>query len=656
MPQLLADNLAALRETNPSLADRLARLGPADQLDLQPSRSGPPTVRVAGSDGVARLLHSAYDPLREAKALVDANLHPDALCYVLCGFGLGYAAAEMLDRLPDDAAVVAAEPSDALLAAAFGQHDFSAAIRARRLVFLTSPQLSHVHEQLGALNLHMAAGLRLVVWPAAEATAGPFFAEVRKAVTDYVAFARMTLVTVLINHEKTLVNVANNLGRYVTTPPMEILRNRFPGRCAVVISAGPSLNGSLPTLRRIADRVVLIAVQTALRPLLDAGIRPHFVTTLDYGEVGAKFFQDLPAGQLAGVHLVAEPKAHWKVVDTFAAAVEGTGRPAMISMNGNDSISLLLGDAAVGRDKLPPGATVAHLAFYLAQYMGCNPIVFVGQDLGFTHHSYYTPGTAIHRVWSGELNRFNSIESMEWQRIVGDPADRRELPDIFGQPIYTDEHMFVYLQQFERDFAAAARAGQRIIDATGGGVRKAGAEIMDFGRVAEQFAAEPLPADALAYRTTANWNDSSRLPAAVAAIERRIAQISQLAEVCGRTMDLLARLVELLPIDLAAFNRTVKEIDTQRDWVREHDDVLRTVALAAQVAEYRRFTADRSLRVQGVEGLDKRRIQLARDQAYVSAIRDGCKRMTEILREALARVKDDAGTPGRRDAGTGEAT
>src|ERR1035437_8502318 len=117
MPQLLADNLAALHQTNPPLADRLARLGPADQLELQPSRSGPPTVRVAGGDGVARFLHSAYDPLREAKALVDANLRPDALCYVLCGLGLGYAAAELLDRLPDDAALVAAEPNDAVLAA-----------------------------------------------------------------------------------------------------------------------------------------------------------------------------------------------------------------------------------------------------------------------------------------------------------------------------------------------------------------------------------------------------------------------------------------------------------------------------------------------------------------------------------------------------------
>ena len=636
MPQLLTDNLAALRETNPSLADRLARLGPADQLELQPSRSGPPTARVAGADGVARLLHSAYDPLREAKALVDANLQPDALCYVLCGFGLGYAAAELFDRLPEEAAIVAAEPSDAVLAAALGLHDFSAAIRAGRLVFLTSPQLSHVHEQLRTLDLHIAAGLRLIAWPAAEETAGPFFAEVRKAVTDYVAFARMSLVTVLLNHDKTLVNLANNLGRYVSAPPVDILRNRFPGRCAVVVAAGPSLSSRLATLRRIADRVVLIAVQTALRPLLDAGICPHFVTTLDYGEFGARYFQDLPADQLANVHLIAEPKAHWKVVDTFVAAVERAGCQPMISMNGNDSASLLLGDAAVPRDKLPPGATVAHLAFYLAQYMGCDPIVFIGQDLGFSNHSYYTPGTAIHRTWLGELNRFNGIESMEWQRIVRDPIDRRKLTDIFGRPIYTDEQMFIYLQQFERDFAAAS---QRIIDATGGGVRKAGAEIMDFDRVAEQFATEPLPVDALAYRTQANWGDGSRLPAAAAALEHRLEQIGQLAEVCERTIKLLARLVELLPTDLAAFNRTVKLVDKEHEWVREHDEVLRTAALAAQAAEYRRFTADRALRIQGVEGLDKRRIQLARDQAYVSAIRDGCKRMTEILGDALLRMK-----------------
>ena len=64
------------------------------------------------------------------------------------------------------------------------------------------------------------------------------------------------------------------------------------------------------------------------------------------------------------------------------------------------------------------GATVAHLSFYLAQHLGCDPIILIGQDLAFSDGLYYCPGTAIHDVWATELGQFNTLEMMEWQRIV----------------------------------------------------------------------------------------------------------------------------------------------------------------------------------------------------------------------------------------------
>ena len=48
---------------------------------------------------------------------------------------------------------------------------------------------------------------------------------------------------------------------------------------------------------------------------------------------------------------------------------------------------------------LPSGSTVAHLAYYLAEHLGCDPIAFVGQDLGFSDGLYYTPGTSYEDVW-----------------------------------------------------------------------------------------------------------------------------------------------------------------------------------------------------------------------------------------------------------------
>ncbi|MDD4891873.1 MAG: hypothetical protein PHU85_18285, partial [Phycisphaerae bacterium] len=103
-------NLAALWTADADLAMQLDQLADDQRLPREASRSGQPTARVSGHDGIARYLHSRYDPLREAAALVDANLRKDALCYVLFGGGLGYVAVDLLNRLPDEAAVVVVEP------------------------------------------------------------------------------------------------------------------------------------------------------------------------------------------------------------------------------------------------------------------------------------------------------------------------------------------------------------------------------------------------------------------------------------------------------------------------------------------------------------------------------------------------------------------
>jgi len=58
-----------------------------------------------------------------------------------------------------------------------------------------------------------------------------------------------------------------------------------------------------------------------------------------------------------------------------------------------------------------------------------------------------------------------------WEQIARDRYILRRIPDQQGKPMYTEERLFLYLQQFERDFA---RSAARIIDATEGGALKRG--------------------------------------------------------------------------------------------------------------------------------------------------------------------------------------
>jgi len=64
----------------------------------------------------------------------------------------------------------------------------------------------------------------------------------------------------------------------------------------------------------------------------------------------------------------------------------------------------------MNKTTLRAGSTVAHLAYYLAEHLGCDPIMFVGQDLGFSDGLYYSPGTSYDDVWRPEFGRFCSVE------------------------------------------------------------------------------------------------------------------------------------------------------------------------------------------------------------------------------------------------------
>ena len=113
--------------------------------------------------------------------------------------------------------------------------------------------------------------------------------------------------------------------------------------------------------------------------------------------------------------LVAEPKATWHVLDAFG------GRAHVLY---NDWYDDLMRSVAPQRGKLRAGSTVAHLSLYLAEHLGCDPIILIGQDLSFSEGLYYPAGMPIEQIWRPELNRFCTVEMKQWERVRAHAADR----------------------------------------------------------------------------------------------------------------------------------------------------------------------------------------------------------------------------------------
>src|SRR5690606_33714986 len=213
--------------------------------------------------------------------------------------------------------------------------------------------------------------------------------------------------------------------------------------------------------------------------------------------------------------------------------------PGPVRMPRSDFLDTMLGVELAGdHGELRPGATVAHLAYYLARHLGCDPVIFIGQDLGFTDGQYYAAGAAVHNVWAAELNPLRSLEMFEHERIVRARRMLRRATDTLGRPVWTDEQMEAYRLQFERDFAADAQRGLRVVDATEGGVRKAGAQVMALAEAIESFDTGPLELAPLP--EVAGRDD---LPGQAAERAREIArQTRDLAEASRQTLSHLEKM------------------------------------------------------------------------------------------------------------------
>ncbi len=623
--EMFLHNIRALWRCDASLAMRVDAVHDHERLPLEQTRSGAWTTKMASETGQDLYLHSRYDPEAEAKKLAATVAIEDKYCFVVSGLGLGYHVLALHERLKGDVIVICVEPSMELIATAMSCLDFTALIESRRFVILSESDKSRLHERLQPYNALIMLGAEFISHPPSLRVASRLHSEITQTLSEFFTYTRMTLMTLVSNAKITCQNIAMNFCHYVSTPPIDLLKDRFAGNPGIVISAGPSLSRSMDQLEALKGKAVMVAVQTALKPLMKRGIVPDFVTSLDFHEMSTKFFDGVEG--LDQVHLVAEPKATWHVLDQY---------PGPISLLDNSWARMVIGEQLGARGGLKAGATVAHLAYYLAAYMGCNPIIFVGQDLAYTGHVFYVPGVEIHQAWRGELNRFQTMEQKEWDRIARNRPILRRVKGQDGHDLYTDELLFTYLEQFEKDIVEFPG---EVINASEGGANIRCTTPMALADAIEQHCGQLIDAERFAYRQTTNWRDTSRLTATQFELERRIAEIDDVESNCNHILDLLDELKELIN-DPIRFNQRLMRVDELRTKVQHESLAYRIVNSATQLAELRRFSADRKITTQELNDAQRAKQQIERDKAFVGGVRDGAIEVNPILKESLERVTE----------------
>lgn len=619
---LLDRNLAVIRRTDPDITLRIAAAA-TEPLQLEIAEDGQPTGTWRG-----RRLASARRPGDECRRMLH-DVDPEAAGVVaFAGFGLGRHVEVMARRFGTAGLVVVVEPDFPLLKAVFSRIDFTGSFGQGNVRIIETAEISEVSRRLAEMDALLTLGIRIVEHPPSRARLEGIGVTLSVTMQEIAANARTNVITTLTRCVTSIENQLENMPRFALGPGIEDLRGIASGRPAVVVSAGPSLRRNIDRLAApgVRDRVVIIATQTTLKPLLAAGISPHYVTALDYHEISRRFHEGIDPRAVEDTELIIDSKVNAAVPEAW---------PGRVRCIPSEQLDRILGPVARGGGPFPAGATVAHLCHFVGRYLGCDPVVLVGQDLGFTDGLYYAPGNAIHDVWTPEFNDFNTIETMEWERIARHRRHLSVREDIHGRRIFTDSQMLSYLRLFESIFADEESRGLRTIDASEGGVRKAGTEIATLSDV------------------LAGIEDDDRgpiqLPKAVdpgidrtAVIERLHSvskDVGEIEKASESAAGLLRRMLEDQG-DAGRMARHFAKLERIRTEVERHADARGLTDLVNQVGVYKRQRADRIIQLSSdLDPVERQRCEMERDLVNVEWTADASALLGEMIGRTIAQFE-----------------
>lgn len=203
-----------------------------------------------------------------------------------------------------------------------------------------------------------------------------------------------------------------------------LIKNSFPGKTAVLLAGGPSLDLFLPWVKQHRRDIVVIAVSRISRRLLQVDIEPDIVVTVDPHQcsfdvskhmllfrhtllVNAYHATPQLIGQWRGRSLYLDHRFPWKI-DTYENIIVGMG------------------------------PTVSNSAISLIIAMGFSQVVFVGLDLCFSQEGFSHAqgsderasgafvaygGQTVHTNCGGVAETdnafFNAVSSIEKQVLQG---------------------------------------------------------------------------------------------------------------------------------------------------------------------------------------------------------------------------------------------
>lgn len=260
-------------------------------------------------------------------------------------------------------------------------------------------------------------------------------------------------------------NTFNNLPYLYEGYSIEELKGMLPDDVPViVVSAGPSLNKNIADLKKAVGKACIIATDTAMKPLLNAGIIPNLFVIIDGLKPGVLFehkdLSKVPMVTMTGVSV--EPMKYHKGKKFFYYSSSPFEHQILTELGKKEKKSKTL-------PNLITGGSVANSAYSLGVYMGAKTIILVGQDLAMTGNRTHADGTFKDKMDEIDVNSGSYFE----------------VESIDGGKVLTRDDFDRYRKWFEE--YAKKWDNITMVDATEGGALIHGSKVMTLKKAIQKY-------------------------------------------------------------------------------------------------------------------------------------------------------------------------
>lgn len=507
---ILVDNRNVLRLRNRELLTNLF-IFEENQEDfktiVETSRAGTPTLKL-DIDGKTQYIHSKYDPEKEAERLISQLENIGNTKHILfVGSGLGYHIQRFTEQYPTMKFSIY-EPNEEVLVSYLSNRKLNDLPLNNLGSIFTGSDESKLHHEIAELLKSSNSQLRIYILPVYESLYGDQIKVIMQKALKSLKDKRSSLITNLSFQKRWTVNSIKNFPTVLRTPNIlhDIDRSAFEGKPAIIVAAGPSLNEEFVNLRYIKENglAYIFSVGSAINSLIEHGIYPDATCTYDPSERNQFVIQKIKDEKMTNIPLVFGSSVGFETLEDYPGKM-------LHMITSQDTISPCLLDTTKSIGIVLDAPSIAVVTLQLLTKLGCNPIMLVGQNLGYQDNKRYASGIEYDFV-ENELNETEKEASLT-------------VSDVYGNDIQTSDGFNRMRLQLEMHIGASK--GIEVINTTKGGAQIEGTSFAHLDKLIN----EKLKSKVVDYEWTEELNSYD-----IEFVKKQVDKISRAEKNCNKIL------------------------------------------------------------------------------------------------------------------------